>query len=180
MLLHIIIEIVLAIAVLFASQTFWQLRKRERFLKQVICDPLLLQSLISLETLASPPPHISFLASLPAQKNEVRYVLNIKCVSDADRTTQRRVLFAFAVPIIAIFIGSCFLGTLYLTINVVLFLSAAFAPISSSAQSNALDHIFTIAVILHKWRLDKPAECDKWIEDAWSLRPLYEAVKKAQ
>ena len=178
--MNIIIEIVLGTAVLFAAQSFWQLRKRQSFLKQAISNTVLLQLVISRDSLTSPPPHIVFLTSLPVQKDETGYVINIKRVSDADRATQRRVTLMFAVPIVAILVGSYFLGALYLAINVGLFFLTALVPISSSARRNAVDHILTIAVILHRWRLERPAECDKWIEDAWSLRPLYEAVRKVQ
>jgi hypothetical protein len=71
------------------------------------------------------------------------------------------------------------MGLVYLAINVGLFFLTALVPISSSARMNATDHILTIGVILHQWRLAKPADCDRWIDDAWSLRPLYDAVKKA-
>jgi hypothetical protein len=176
MLLHIIIEIVLAVAMLFAASTFWQLRKRARFLKEAMCSPPFLESLISREELTSPPPR----ALAFAQMNEVGYVLNIKCVVDADRASQRRVTLFHAVAVAVIFVGSYFLGPVYLAINVVLFFLTAVDPISPSAKTNAMEHIFTIGLILHKWRLDNATECDQWIEHAWSLRPLYEAVRKAQ
>lgn len=176
MLLHIMIEIVLAVAMLFAASAFWQLRKRAKFLKQAICSPQFLESLISPKRLASPPQHVLVFV----QKNKVGYVLNMKTVMDADRAAQRRVTLFHAGAIAAIFFGSYLLGPVYLAINVVLFLLMASEPISSSAKTNATEHIFAIGLILHKWRLDNANECDQWIEYAWSLRPLYEAVKKAQ
>lgn len=176
MLLHITIEIVLAVATLFASLTFWQLRKRERFLKMAIYNSPFLESVISRERLANPSPRISVFA----QKNEGGYVFNMKLAVDADSASQRRVTLFSAVAIAAIFIGSYFLGVSYLVINVVLFFLTDLVPISSSAQSNAMEQVFIMALILHKWRLDNATECDQWVEHAWSVHPLYEAVKKAQ
>lgn len=176
MLLHIIIEIVLALVIFFAAQAIWQIRKREKFLKHVVCNPPFLESMISRERLVNPPERISIFA----QKNEVGYILNMKCVVDADKASQRRAAMIFAVVVAAILIGSYFLGVFYLLINLVLLCLAASIPISRSAQSNALEHVFTIALILHKWRLENPSECDEWIAYAKSLRPIYEAVKKAQ
>ena len=161
---------------LFAGQTFWQLRKRERFLKDAIRTPAFLESLISRERLTSPPPHV--LAFV--QKNEVGYVLNMKCVMDADRASQRRVAILFSAVIAAILVGSYFMGLVYLAINVVLFFVTASVPIASSAQSNAMEHIFTVGLILHRWRLEDAKQCDEFVEHAWSLRPLYEVVRKVQ
>jgi hypothetical protein len=172
--LRIIIEIVLAAVTLFAGQTFWQLRKRARFLRRAIHTPWFLETLISRERLANPPSRVAVFA----QKNEVGYSLNIKCIVDADRASQRRVTLFFTMAIAAIFIGSYFLGASYLVINVVLFFLTALIPISQSAQFSATEHVFTIALILHKWRLDNPSECDQFIEYTSSLRPLYEQIKK--
>ena len=176
MLLHIIIEIVLAVAMLFAASTFWQLRKRAKFLKEAMCSPPFLESLISREWLASPPPRVLAFTQL----NKLGYVFNIKIVVDADRVSQRKVTLFHAVAVVVIFIGSYFLGPLYLAINFILFFLTAIGPISLPAKNNAAEHILTIGLILHKWRLTNASECDEWIEHAWSLRPLYEAVKKVQ
>ena len=161
---------------LFAGQTFWQLRKRERFLKEAIRTPAFIESLISRERLASPPPRVLALV----QKNEVGYVLNMKCVMDADRVSQRRVTIFFGVVVAAILVGSYFIGLVYLAINVALFFLTASVPIASSAQSNAAEHIFTVGLILHRWRLENAKQCDEFVESAWSLRPLYEVVRKIQ
>jgi hypothetical protein len=176
MVLHIIIEVVLAFATILASQAFWQLRKRERFLRWAIHNPPLLESLLSRDTLSNPLPRIL----LFAEKNEVGYVLNMKCVEHADRSSQWRTTIFFGIAVAAILIGSYSLGISYLAINFVLSLLTASFPLSPSARANAIEHIFTIALILHKWRLDNATECDEWITYARSLQPLYEAVKNAQ
>ena len=176
MLLHIIIEIVLALVIFLAAQAIWQIRKREKFLKHVVCNPPFLESIITRERLANPPERISIFA----QKNEVGHILNMKCVVDADRASQRHAAMVFTVIVVVILIGSYFLGVVYLLINLVFLCLAASVPISRSAQSSALEHVFTIALILHKWRLENPSECDQWIDYAKSLRPVYDAVKKAE
>jgi hypothetical protein len=104
----------------------------------------------------------------------------MKTLIDADRASQRRAAMTFAAVVAAVLIGSYFLGAVYLLTNLVLLCLAASVPISRPAQSNALEHVFTIALILHRWRLENATECDQWIDYAKSLRPLYEAVKKAQ
>ena len=162
---------------LFAGQTFWQLRKRDRFMRQAIRTPAFLESLISRERLASPPPRV---LAFVQQQSELGYVLNMKCLMDADRISQRRVAIFFMAVIAAIFIGSYFMGLVYLAINLVLFFLTASVPIASSAQSNAMEHIFTVGLLLHRWRLHNAKECDEFVEHASSIRLLYDIVRKVQ
>jgi len=162
---------------LFAGYTFWQLRKRERFLRRAIRTPEFLESLISRKNLASPPPRV---LAFVQQKSELGYVLNMKCLMDADRASQRQVTILFSAVVAAIFVVSFFLGLVYLVINVVLFFLMASVPIESSAQSNAMEHIFTVGLLLHRWRLYNAKECDEFVENALILRPLYDVVKKVQ
>jgi len=174
MLMKIIIEIVLGIVMLFAGHTFWQLSKRKRFLKAAIQTPELLESLISREILSSPPPHLL----VYVQNSKLGYALNIKCVLDADRASQRQVFIFSVFIIIAILLGSYFMGFVYLAINIAVFLIPMFEPISPSAKTNALEQILTIGLILHQWRIDNAKACDEFVKRAWSLRPLYDFVRR--
>jgi len=176
MLIHIAIEIGLAIATFFAGNPFWELRKRAKFLRQVIYNEPFLESFISRQMLANPSPLIAPFV----EKNEIGWFLNIKCVMDADRTSQRRPAIFFALVLLSIFAASYFLGIPYLAINLVIFALLAFGSISQSAQTNALQHVLAIAIILDKWRLENPLQCEEWLEKAWSLRFLYKAVKNAR
>jgi len=172
--MKIVIEIVLGILVFFAGQTFWQLRKREKFVRSAIQVPEFLQTIVSKERLSSPPPHM--LAFVQGSE----YALNIKCVIDADRASQRRVAISHGFVIAAIFVGSYFMGPVYLGINVIMFFATKSIPIASSVKGNAIDHILTLGLILHRWRLVNAKECDEFVEHAQTLRPLYNAVQKTQ
>jgi hypothetical protein len=177
MLLHIIIEVVLGVAMLFAGQTVWQLRKRDRFMRQAIQTPAFLESLISRDSLASPPTRV---LAFVQQQGQLGYVLNMKCLMDADKISQRRATILFALAVAAILVGSYFLGLVYLAINVALFFLTATIPIAPSAQSNAAEHIFTTGLLLHRWRLHDAKECDEFVERASSIRLLYDVVRKIQ
>lgn len=176
MIVHIIIEVVLGIIMFIAGQTVWQLYKRERFLKVAIQTPAILESVISRQRLSDPPPHLL----LYAKKHELGYVANMNCVIEADKRSQRRVTFIFAAVVSAVLISSYCIGPVYLGINLVLFFLSASVPFASSAQSNATEFILTIALILHRWRLENAKQCDEFIESAWSLKPLYETVRMVQ
>ena len=136
----------------------------------------LLESLLVLrrERLESPSPaDVVF-----SQKNEIGYFINIKTVIIADRSSQRQVCFMFATILTGIFVGSFVLGVPYFAVNIVVFLLTAFGTISPSAKENAVQHVLSLATILHKWRREDAGGCDEWVKHASSLRPLYETVKK--
>jgi hypothetical protein len=178
MLIRIIIEIILAAAMLHPAFMFWQLRKRKRFWKQAIHDRAFCESLISRESLANPPSDVlSYVRSPPT---EAGYMWNLKVLFDADKRALRRFSILYGALIAAILIASFFLGLVFLAINVVLFFLAVFVPIRTDACSDASENIFTIGLILHKWRLDNAAECDQFVEQAYGLRTVYEAVRNTQ
>jgi hypothetical protein len=169
---RIAVEILLGLITFFAGGLYWQLRKRAKFLAEAItCQPLLDQ-FISRETLEGASPMVT-----PFAEKKVTYALNVQLVVDADTASQRRTTFIFVLVLAATLIVSYFLGMVYLGINIVLFFISAFSPISPSARSNALQHILALALILHRWRAENPAECDEWVARVPSLGPIYDAVR---
>jgi len=172
---RIALELLLAVGVLFIGLTFWQIQKRATFLKRAICNPEFLQSVISLKALSNPPALVAFFA----KKREMGYVSNISIAVEADRLAQRRPKMISVACLLCVLTCSYFLGVSYLAINGVLFLLLSINPLCLSGRENALEQILTIAVILYRWRGENPAECEAWIERAWALRPVYEAVKAA-
>lgn len=178
LLIHIGIEIVLVIATLFAGNIFWELRKRDRFLKQIICNQSFLETLITRQVLVNASQH-RYIAPL-IKKNDIGWFLNIQCVTNADIASNKKIAVLHTIILAVILMASLFLGVPYLVINLIVFILLQFGRISKSAQNNAIDHILTIALILDKWRSDNATECEDWIEQAHSLRPLYNAVRDAQ
>ena len=141
MLIRIIIEVVLAIAILKPAWMFWQLRKRKRFWKQAIHNRAFLESLISRQNLANPP---SDLLPYVHRRKNFGYMWNLKVLFDADKRAILRNSIFHCVVIAAILVGSYFLGPLFLAINLVLFFLAALVPISTAARSDASENILTI------------------------------------
>lgn len=173
MLLHITLELVLAVAVLFLSATFWEGLKTRKYFIAAIWDPP--EGLISRETLANPPSIVSLYAE-NTKTIASGYALNIMAVLRRGK----RGTMPLLVLIVAILIGSYFLGVAYLVINAVLSLLTSLIPLCRRAKVSAMEDVLALALILHKWRLDNSTECDQWIEVACNLRPVYEAVKKAK
>lgn len=170
------IEVVLGIVALLAGSFLWQLWKRDRFLQRAIHDSDFLTRLISPKALDNPPSSSSpYLQELPHG-----YPLNIQLVILADQKATRSSKLIFGTLAIAILTGSYFLCFTCLVINVVILLLAGLARVSEQARANAAQHILEIAVILDRWRTQNFADCETWIKQAWSLRPLYDAVIAAR
>lgn len=174
MITNIIVEVIIALGILFVSNSFWQLIKRDRFLKNLIRFSPFLEELILKGSLNDPNPKFTAFA----QKNQLGYAINVSCAIENDRKTIKRLEITFGLVGIVATIGSYALGPIFFIINAVMFILPIFAPVAQSAQRSAIDHIMEIAVILYRWRADNPIECDSFISKASSLQPLYEVIKK--
>ena len=172
---HVLAEVVLAMATLFIGSTWWQLRKRARFLKKAISDQPYLDVFISKPLLLRPPTRIEPYLS----KNPIGYFVNIDVVVKADQSAQRFPKVLSSICLLLILGVSFYLGYPYLAINSALLGLLGFSPIHEPAKENALEQILTLAVILYLWRAENSAECDNWIAKVRSLQKLYAAVQKA-
>ncbi|MBZ5555052.1 MAG: hypothetical protein LAO21_20240 [Acidobacteriia bacterium] len=173
MIYRIIIETFLAIASFWMGSLFWQLMKRSKFLKSIVCDQPFLEALISQNNLESPPQRL-----IPyALKNDVGYFVNMMAIIESDRISQQRTKRITGLLLLVIFIASYFLGDLYLFINITIFLLLFWVPVAQSTKFNAIEHVLALALILHRWRRENEAQCNQWVEEVRSLHPLYNAVK---
>jgi len=174
--LHIALRIILVIAMCFVSSAFWQLLKRDRFLKQTMRDQHCLEGFISWDALKDAPLRIAPYL----ERCEMGYFINIASVVRADRSALRRAKILFTFLLILILVCTYFAGMLFILINCIIFLLFVLPPLSQAGQHSALEQVLTLALILHKWRSENSEECDQWIEQASSLRPLYNVVKIAE
>jgi hypothetical protein len=85
--------------------------------------------------------------------------------------------FAHGAIVVALLVGSYFLGPVYLAVSIVAFFVSGVGSIGSAARKNALDHILAIAYLLHRWHVEDPTACEQWIQQAYTLKPLYSVVK---
>lgn len=176
MVTNLIVEAIVAIITVMAGSLFWQLFKREKFLLRAIHDGPYLSQLISTSTLDNPSPLVApYIERLPPG-----YFLNIQLVMASDRKAIRQNKVMFGCLAAAALVGSYFLGVPYLIINAIVFFLSALARVSQSARANAAQQLLTLAIILDRWHLENGIECEDWIKQAWSLRPLYDAVKHAR
>jgi hypothetical protein len=177
MITSLVIELVIGIIAVSAGNFFWQLQKRGNFLRQAINDGPFLSQLITAGALDDSP---LVLAPVIDTLRSGLYFLSIQALIESDNKTHLllKVMFGF-VAVVAV-IGRYFLGLLFFAVNALLFGLSAFPQLSIQARTNAVRQILTIAVILDRWRSENGTECEEWVKQAWSLRPLYDAVKDAR
>lgn len=175
--LQFVIEIVLAPAVFCASSLFWQFRKRRRFVGTVGRSPVALEKFITREMLSNPPP----LVQQFAQKNkQLGYALTLQSYLKADISTHLKMTLVFGLIVVAMLCGSYYLGVPYLIINGVLFVLTSFFPIIERMAVDAMEFHYTIAVILHNWRLEDRTEYEQLMSRTMNFRLICDAVEKAQ
>jgi hypothetical protein len=168
----IVIKVVLAIGILFVANSFWQLLKRDNFLKKIIRSKPFLEQLISGSALHKPGPKVATYA----EKSQLGYALNISLVVEADRKTIKRLQIIFGLIGIIVAAGSYAFGLIYLILNCAFFVIPAFFPITQSARRSAIDHIIEIAVILFRWRSEDSIQCDDFANKS-VLRTLNDVIK---
>ena len=78
---------------------------------------------------------------------------------------------------LALLVGSYFLGPIFLIVSIVLFLVSSIDSIGGAARNNALTHILEVSFLLHRWHLEDPVGCEQWVEQAYILKPLCSVVK---
>lgn len=173
--LQIVAEVILAIGTFVVARQFWICFKRNSYLARVIRDESHLEGFITRDALDHPS---AMMAMFAGSIDEMSYVNNIHIANVADRKSTYRMKVILAIVLMIIGTASYFLGVSYLIINTVVLFLAGLAPVSQPAQASALHHVSILALILYRWNLKDPAECEKWIGQAWTLRSLYNVVKK--
>jgi len=181
MALHIILEVALALVIFFVGTMWWQLLKRDAFLKWAFNNRAFLEGFISQDLVLHPPPRVVACTEIGHDEvGRLHFMMLIGALGKTDSRLQRRIKWGHAAVLLLALVGSHFLGDVYLAMNGILLALLGLQSISVSARNNALEQVLTIAVILHKWIIENPSECAEWIQQAWSLRTLYDVVRASK
>lgn len=165
------LEILLGIASLFLGSMWWGLLKRDAYLKRAVQDETVLNGLTR-ELLEAPPARIA----IWGEKCKFGYARNLQVLVEADKQALRIPKLLHGVPLVLLLVGSYFLGWTVFAANLGLVCLAALPRVPDSAKANTLEQVASIAVILYRWNAENPAECDAFIQKAYSLSKLYSAV----
>jgi hypothetical protein len=172
MIIRIAIEVVIAILLLIVGNIFWEFPKRAKFLKKAISDQQFLLLLLAPGAFDSLTQAITRYAECDGN-----YMASIGALAHADQVSHRRLKFVTLAVVLALLVGSYFLGLIYLAVSIAVFLFSGLGPIGSAARKNALDHILALGYVLHRWHLEDPTGCEQWVQQAYTLKPLYSVVK---
>jgi uncharacterized membrane protein YwzB len=174
MVLKILLELIILVALFFLGDSFWQLIKRDKFMRDAVNNKQLLDNFITKELFLNPPARVA----LYAKKNEIGWFMNIHVLLKSDRSTQTKMKTILIIIVLVLLAGSYILGWAFFAINSICFMLMTLFPISNSAKINALENILCLALILHHWRSENALECDQWIEQGRSLHKVYNSIKK--
>ena len=174
MVLTIMSEMFLVIILLFVGHSFWALVKRDYLFRSMISDEANLETLISLDEIQS----LLSSDSLYLQKSELGYSINIASLVKSDKASMRNLKLVFGAVAILTLIASNYLGKIFILSNILIFSLLYLLPLRGPAHRNVLNQVLILAAILYKWHKEDEKGCNEWIESAWSLKKVYEVVKK--
>lgn len=175
MTIKIIIEIILGFILLVVSSSFWNCVKSPKFLAKTLGDYDELKKFfhhLGKEKIEQESEKVNPINDKSGFSANI--ILWLKSsISALDKT--RNMLL---VVTIGIFIGSYFLGNIFLLINVVLFFIMVFPSISADAKNNIITDIHTIMLNVYKWNKVNQAECEHFCntERPRILKNIYRVV----
>jgi hypothetical protein len=176
MFINVFLELIILIAIIFVGYSYWQLILRDRFARKVMNNQELLDSIFSIDNFLHPPDRVALYAKI----NKYGWIFNIDILLKSDVSTQRKMKYLYLFIVVLLLLFSYLLGIVFFLINFICFSFLAFFPISNPAKLNALENIHCLALILYKWSSENSLECDKWIEQAQSVRKLYNVIKRLE
>lgn len=160
--MKIIIEIILGFVSLIMSYAFWNCVKSPKFFIRVAND---------FEELKKIYDHFGA-DQIRSESEKVRpmigdssmgYSGNIAIWLQASLKALDKTRNMLLVITALLFVGSFyFLGGVFLTIEIILFIMMAFPEISPSAKNNMVSDIQTIMLNVHKWNRVNPEECKQF------------------
>ena len=174
MIVRILVEAVLAVGIFVVSNGIWEIRRRRLFLGHALKKQAALEAYITRERLAAAPKDVS----VYAEKTKLGYAANVIMVIEADARSQKQAAFISMAIVLIALVFSWFLGIWYFLASLPFVVLPAWGSISQAAQQSVLSQILSLALILYKWRLESPTECDQWVSGRQDLAFVYDAVKR--
>ena len=166
------IECALMVPLLVLSQMFWSNVKNMRYRRSSLQNGEFLATLI--KQLNDEMPFSQRVADLKPREGNWAYSMMYHTKAEFQALSTMR--WIWAALILAILVGSFFLGWVFLALNLALF--GALAAIGQFGQEYALRNIVEVAAVLYCWRRDDPDGYRRFAEEAWALRTLRLAVEQ--
>ncbi len=173
--IKIIIEIILGFILLLVSYSFWNCIKSPKFLAKTLGDYDELKKFfyhLGKEKIEQESEKINPI------DNKFGFPANIALWIKASISAFDKTRNVLLIVVIGIFIGSYFLGYIFLLINAALFFMMAFPSISASAKNNVITDIHTIMLNIYKWNKINRVECEHFCntEQPKILKNIYKVI----
>jgi hypothetical protein len=174
--MKILIEIVLALVTIFCGINFWQIFRRDRFMRSTFANTEALKRALNEMKKSNAFESREFFPK-PSWTDD--YIMNIynEGVSShyaLGKASRLMLMIAFVAGLASYF----FLGFNYLLINLGLFIFPVIFAVQGSAMENAMEDIMSVAWNVYWFDKKNPKECKDYIEAGTALRPLYKALKE--
>lgn len=177
--MNMIIEIVLAIIIIFIGIGVGNIYKRNNVIRKAMQEENILNNLIKAMDSDGVFNALPEEISISGRFYSDNYLINIMNEIKSSKIALNRARNMLLYGLIVILIVSYFIGYIYTIINLSLFLIIAMiTPLSKSAIKNAYLDIRSISWNLYHFYREQPNECDAFIKEAYSLDKLFKAIKE--
>jgi hypothetical protein len=168
MVIRVAIEIVLVVLLFLIGVGFWNCAKSPRFLLRLLSDyDVLRRFYLNMKREQFERTVVPFPPAAESATPEVAFPVTIASYIRASLIALSRTRNMLSVPIVGILVGSHFLGSPFLLINLAVFLLLALPPLSDAAQNNAFSDIATLALYVYKWNQIDEEECRWFCNERW-------------
>jgi hypothetical protein len=170
MYLKIVIELVLAVALQMTGSAFWSCVKSLKFRQSILADPEAIKKILS--TVDKDQFRQESKKIQPIGKT---YADNIDLVLSTGGKLQNKTRNILLIPIVAIFIGSNYLGESFVILNSCLFFVLSWFRISATVQKNVFSDVLGVCLNINKWNSVNAEECEKFCNQE---RPVFKYAYK--
>ena len=178
MILRVIAEIVLLILSFIGGTQFWQMIKRDKFMKKCLHDQNFLDSFVL---------HLKNDNFLTKQATQVSvtgamytsdYEQNIWLEFSSSISSINKVKYIAVSLILAILVGSYFLGLYFLVANLALIVIIGFFPVTESAKDNVYQDLIAIIWNFNKLFESDKLKCQNLLNKTTVLNLIYKSLEK--
>jgi len=175
--MRILVGIPTVVLVFVAAYVLFQSLKRKRALHRLATNDSTLRELITLPVLDSAAPEQTHLSR--ASTNEEFLVIIYALISSDNAAISTMRLLSGLLLSVGL-AASYMLGAGWLIACVASVLLASTVPLSGPGARSAVQNLLETALVLDRWRSHDQVACIKFLEQAYTLRPLFDAVEYAR
>jgi hypothetical protein len=160
MILRIIIEVILGVILIGLAYSFWDCVKSPKFLDQLLANKNELKRIfdfIGIDDIYKESQNIQPVLGSFSNDMAIWMKASFKALD--------RVKYMTLLSSSVIILGSYFLSTSYILINIFLFLLLSLFPLTTSAKNNVVTDVHNLFLNVFKWNYSDPVECQTFCNE---------------